>query len=77
MYGLPPAAAALVDSVVRLHKHPDDIDVIQHPNYGPYVKLVCRTCVYSETYVRIVPEEIDEIDPDPRRRMNDTVDTDE
>jgi hypothetical protein len=56
---LPPAAQALVNSEMLKHKHPNDLDVIEHPNYGPRVKLKCRVCP-AETYVRIVPEQTEE-----------------
>lgn len=56
---LPPAAQALVNAAKLQHKHPDDLDVIQHPNYGPRVKLKCRVCP-AETYVRIVPVDPEE-----------------
>lgn len=35
--------------------HFDAIDVVEHPGYEPYVKLVCRVCWHSETYVRRTP----------------------
>ena len=50
---LPPAARALVEAAIRIHKHPDDVEIITHPNYGPRVKLVCGMCFYGETYVNI------------------------
>ena len=62
-WGLPPAAAAIVNHAVGMHKHPKDVEVIQHPNYGPRVKLVCRLCP-GETYVNIETGD-PEIGPDP------------
>lgn len=52
---LPPAAKAMVQAEILVHGH-DDVKVIEHPNYGPYVKLACGTCG-AETYVRISPGE--------------------
>lgn len=52
----PPAVLARIRNEMLQHKHPDDIEVIEHPNYGPRVKLKCRIC-WEETYVRTTPDE--------------------
>ena len=39
-----------LDAEIGRHAHSQAVSVVQHPNYEPYVKLVCAECP-AETYV--------------------------
>lgn len=51
----PDAVRTRIESAIELHTHPYDVEVIEHPNYGPFVKLVCGEC-NREQYVSTKPE---------------------
>ena len=50
------ATKAAVETAIEGHKHPQDIRVIEHPGYEPFIKLVCDVCPHAETYVKRIPD---------------------